>query len=164
MISKIETMAGRIVAYSKGLMCLNGNAYWSMLIHVQDHATDVPAQFIEVRFSLPCNKSPEWLTRKSSLRNFRLTYDQDADSVLKEFIDCATESPSGHTSEPCRMCQCGNVFPAQNMKSFHLGSGCQATALWTYLLPQSFDGARGQLLKAGHYTNTQTAHPLRGKI
>jgi hypothetical protein len=99
--SKIETMAGRIVAYSKGLMCLNGNAYWSMLIHVQDHATDVPAQFIEVRFSLPCNKSPEWLTRKSSLRNFRLTHDQDADSVLKEFIDCATESPSGHTSEPC---------------------------------------------------------------
>ena len=99
--SKVETMAGRIVAYSDGLTCLNGNAYWSMLIHVQDHATDVPSQFVEVGFSVPCNKSPEWLTRKSSLQKFRLTRDQDADSVLKEFIDCATESPNGHTPESC---------------------------------------------------------------
>jgi len=94
-------MAGRIVAYSDGLMCLNGNAYWSMLIHVQDPATDVASQFVEVQFSLPCNKSPEWLTRKSPLQKFRLTRDQDADSVLEEFIDCAAESPSGHTPEPC---------------------------------------------------------------
>ena len=99
--SKIEPMAGRIVAYSNGLTCLNGNAYWSMLIHVQDHATDSPSQFVEVRFSLPCNKSPEWLTRKSSLQKFRLTRTQDTDSVLKEFIDCDVESPSSHTPAPC---------------------------------------------------------------
>jgi hypothetical protein len=98
--SKVEKMAGRIVAYSNGLMCTNGNAYWSMLIHVQDHATDAPSQFVEVSFSLPCNKSPEWLTRKPSLQKFRLTRDRDADSVLKEFIDC-TESSSGHTPDPC---------------------------------------------------------------
>lgn len=98
---KVETMARRIVAYSDGLTCLNGNAYWSMLIHVQDPATDIPPQFVKVRFSLPCNKSPEWLTRNSSLQKFRLTRDRDSDSVLKEFIDCAIESPSGHTSEPC---------------------------------------------------------------
>jgi hypothetical protein len=99
--SKVETMAGRIVAYSDGLTCLNGNAYWSMLIHVQDHATDIPSKFVEVRFSLPCNKSPEWPTRKSSLQKFRLTRDRDSDSALKEFVDCAIESPSGHTPEPC---------------------------------------------------------------
>lgn len=99
--SKVETMAGRIVAYSNGLMCLNGNAYWSMLIHVQDPARDVPSQFVEVRFSLPCDKLPEWLTHKSSLKKFRLTRDQNADSVLKEFVDCATASPSGRTAEPC---------------------------------------------------------------
>ena len=99
--SKVETMAGRIVAYSNGLVCLNGNAYWSMLIHVQGHATDSPSQFVEVRFSLPCNKSPEWLTRKSSLQKFRLMRTQDADSVLREFIDCDAESPSGQTPEPC---------------------------------------------------------------
>jgi hypothetical protein len=99
--SKVETMAGRIVAYSDGLTCLNGNVYWSMLLHVQDHAKDVSSRYVEVRFSLPCNKSPEWLTRKSSLQKFRLMRDKDADSVLKEFIDCATESSSGHTPEPC---------------------------------------------------------------
>ena len=98
---KVETMAGRIVAYSNGPMCLNGNAYWSMLIHVQGHATDVPSQFIEVRFSLPCAKSPEWLTRKSPLQKFRLTRDRDADSVLKEFIDCSPDSLTGNTPEPC---------------------------------------------------------------
>ncbi len=99
--SKVETMAGRIVAYSNGLVCLNGNAYWSMLIHVQEHTTDSAAQFVEVRFSLPCNKSPEWLTRKSSRQKFRLTRTHDADSVLREFIDCSAESPSGNTPEPC---------------------------------------------------------------
>jgi hypothetical protein len=97
----VETMAGRIVAYSSGLTCLNGNAYWSMLIHIQEQTTEASSRFVEVNFSLPCNKSPEWITRKSSLQKFRLMRDQDADSVLKEFMDCATESPSGHTPEPC---------------------------------------------------------------
>jgi hypothetical protein len=98
---KMETMTGQIVAYSNGLACLNGNAYWSMLIHVQDHATDVPSQFVEVRFSLPCNTAPEWITHKPSPQKFRLTRDQGSDAVLKEFMDCCAESPSGHTSEPC---------------------------------------------------------------
>ena len=99
--SKVETVAGRIVAYSEGLMCLNGSAYWSMLIHVQDHAPDIPSEFVEVRFSLPCDKQPEWLNRKSPLRKFRLRRDQDADSVLKEFMDCGPEPPSGGAREPC---------------------------------------------------------------
>jgi hypothetical protein len=97
--SKIEPIAGRIVAYSNALMCVNGNAYWSMLIHVQGRETDGPSPFIEVRFSLPCDKSPEWLTRKSSLQTFRLTRTQYADSVLREFLDC--ESVSGHTPDAC---------------------------------------------------------------
>jgi hypothetical protein len=96
---RIETMEGRVVAYSNGLTCLNGSEYWSMLIHVQDHATDFQSQSIEVRFSLPCNKSPEWITRKSSLQKFRLTRDHDADSILKEFVECVVGSPSGHASE-----------------------------------------------------------------
>jgi hypothetical protein len=99
--SNVETIAGRVVAYSSGLVCLNGNAYWSMLIHVQEHATDSAAEFVEVRFSLPCNKSPEWLTHKSSVQKFRLTRTHDVDSVLREFLDCGAESSSGHTPEPC---------------------------------------------------------------
>jgi|SRR5208282_275006 len=99
--SKVETVAGRIVAYSEELMCLNGSAYWSMLIHVQDHARDIPSQFVEVPFSLPCDKSPEWLTQKSFLQKFRLKRNQDADSVLKEFMDCGPDSPTGGAAKPC---------------------------------------------------------------
>jgi len=98
--SKIETLAGRIVAYSDGLMCLNGNAYWSMLVHVQN-APQIPSQFVEVRFSLPCDKQPEWLNRQSSLQKFRLKRDQEADSVLKEFMDCGPESPTGGAPRSC---------------------------------------------------------------
>ena len=43
---------------------------------------------------------------------------------------------------PVRICRCGKVFRAQDTKSFHLGSECQSTALWTCLFPQCFDGAR----------------------
>jgi len=99
--AKVETMTGRIVAYSGGVMCLNGNALWSMLIHVQDHTSDVTSEFVEVQFSLPCGKSPDWLTRKSSLRKFQLTRDQQGDSVLKEFVDCVTEPPSGAPDKIC---------------------------------------------------------------
>ena len=99
--SKVETVTGRIVAYADGLTCLNGNAYWSMLIHVQDHAPNIPSQFVEVRFSLPCDKSPEWLIGKSYLQKFRLKRDQGADSVLKEFMDCGPESPNGGARQPC---------------------------------------------------------------
>jgi hypothetical protein len=99
--SKVETMAGQVVAYSGGLACLNGNAYWSMLIHVQGHAKGIPSRFIKVDFSLPCDGSPEWLTHKPSPQKFRLTRDQGADSVLKEFIDCGAESLSGHAPETC---------------------------------------------------------------
>ena len=114
-------MAGKIVAYSEGLVCLNGNAYWSMLIHVQDHAPDVPSQFVEVRFSLPCDKSPEWITGKSSVQKFRLTRDQDADSVLKEFIDCATESPSGPAPVPCPQVQMWKRVPSAEQEKLPFG-------------------------------------------
>jgi hypothetical protein len=92
--STVETIVGRIVAYSNGLMCLNGNAEWTVLIRIQDDTLTVPSQFVEVRFSFPCDKLPEWVTHKSSLQSFRLRRDQSADSVLKEFIDCSIESRS----------------------------------------------------------------------
>jgi hypothetical protein len=90
--SKTETVTGRVVAYADGLACLNGNAYWSMLIYIQDQGTDAPAKFIQVRFSLPCKESPQWFNRKSPVQKFRLKREQDADSVLKEFLDCAPDS------------------------------------------------------------------------
>lgn len=119
--SKVERMAGRIVAYSTGLACLNGNAYWSMLIHVQGHARDIPSQFVEVDFSLPCNKSPEWLTRKPSLERFHLIRDQSADSVLKEFTVCAAESSSGHAAEPCSHLPMWKLVPGAELEKLPFG-------------------------------------------
>ena len=87
--AKAETITGQVVAYADGLACLNGNAYWSMLIHVHDHATEVTSRFVQVRFSLPCKETPQWLNHKSPVQKFRLKREQDADSVLKQFIDCA---------------------------------------------------------------------------
>jgi hypothetical protein len=89
---RIEKIKGRVVAYSDGLTRLNGNAYWSMLIRVQDDATDAPAKFIQLPFSLPCKETPQWLHRKSPKQEFRLKRDPDADSVMKEFVDCAPDS------------------------------------------------------------------------
>ena len=118
---KIETVRGKIVAYSNGLVCLNGNSYWSMLIQVQEHPLDAPSQFVEVRFSLPCSKSPEWITRKSSLQKFRLKRDHDADAVLKEFMDCSTEAPSSHTSEPCPHVAMWKRVPGAELENLPFG-------------------------------------------
>ena len=89
---KAETITGQVVAYADGLTCLNGNAYWSMLIHVHDHTTDATTRFVQVRFSLPCKETPQWLNRKSAVQKYRLKREQDADSVLKEFLECAPDS------------------------------------------------------------------------
>jgi len=90
--SKVEEITGRIVAYSSGLACVNGNGYWWMLIRVQDRTTALPPRFVQVEFSLPCTEHPEWLGRKPSVQKYRLKRQQDADSVLKEFYDCPPES------------------------------------------------------------------------
>jgi hypothetical protein len=119
--STVETIAGRIVAYSGGLACLNGNSYWTMLIHVEGDAKEMRSQFVEVNFSLPCNKSPEWLTRKPSLQKFRLTREQGADSVLKEFIECTAESSSGHPQEPCSHLPMWKPVPGAELEKLPFG-------------------------------------------
>lgn len=90
--AKVQTIKGRIVAYSNDPMCLNGNAYWSMLILVQDNAPRTSPQYVAVRFSLVCKEFPKWLTRKPPIQNFRLKRDEVGDAVLKEFFECAAES------------------------------------------------------------------------
>ena len=90
--SKVEKVTGRIVAFSSLPACLNGNVYWAMLIRVQDRRTGFRSKFVQVQFSLPCPQKPDWLERRPSMQKFRLTRQPDADSVLKEFSDCAPES------------------------------------------------------------------------
>ena len=87
--AKVETIRGRIVAYSDHEpLCLRKTRDWSMLIHVQDSSAKGPSRFIEVRFSLSCKKLPKSLYCKPPVENFRLWRDQDADSVLEEFGAC----------------------------------------------------------------------------
>ena len=110
---KVETITGQVVAYSAGLetfACTNGNTYWSMLIHVLNR-TDSPATFIQVRFSLPCKEAPQWLNQKSPVQKFRLKRERDADSVLKEFVECAPDS-----GEKCHLLTWKLVPGAENEK------------------------------------------------
>jgi hypothetical protein len=85
------TIAGRTIAYAKPLACLNGIAYWSMIIHVQ-RTKAVRVEFIRVNFSLPCGESSKWFSAKPTLQNFNLIRDKKSDEVLEEFMEFADES------------------------------------------------------------------------
>ncbi|HEY6348499.1 MAG TPA: hypothetical protein VI636_03715 [Candidatus Angelobacter sp.] len=83
-----QVISGRIIAYESGLACMNGNWYWSMLIHVQDHG-EAKAKFVRVYFSVPCSESPKWLrSATSSIQKFRLIRDKHLDRALEEFLGC----------------------------------------------------------------------------
>lgn len=90
-----RTVSGRIVAYSvHGVLtpCLNGNEYWSMLIHVRQPKHH-QATFARVDFSLPCGKPADWIWRKAGTRVFHLLRDTNCDQALDEFIELSeTES------------------------------------------------------------------------
>ncbi len=79
-----ETIVGRLVAYSTQPACVNGNGYWAMVIRVQ-RPKNIQTKFIRVDFSLPCDKSPEWVSAEASVRKFRLYRQKDCDAVLEEF-------------------------------------------------------------------------------
>lgn len=113
---KAKTFTGRVVAYADGLSCLNGNSYWSMLIHIQGRAADAPGQFIQVQFSLPCEETPQWLYRKSTVQKFRLKRERGADSVLKEFLDCAPDS-----TEPCPKMPMWQLVPGAQKEKLPFG-------------------------------------------
>ena len=81
-----ETVSGRVVAYSGALSCLNGNNYWSMLIRVEQPKNS-HSKFIRVDFSLPCGKSPEWVSTNPSIQKFRLFRQKDCDEVLSGSVN-----------------------------------------------------------------------------
>jgi hypothetical protein len=86
-----EVISGDIVAYSNGLVCLNGNSYWSLIIHVW-HPKDVATEFIKVDLSLACEDSPKWLSARPAITNFRLIHEKESDVILREFLD--SEDPT----------------------------------------------------------------------
>src|SRR5215475_138618 len=85
--TKVETIRGRIVAYSNDwlttVMCTNGVRQRSVLIHVQDpQQGSGPSQFIQVKVSYSCKVVPKWMYRKPPNETFRLK--RDGDELLKE--------------------------------------------------------------------------------
>lgn len=81
-----EIISGRVVAYSGALTCLNGNGYWSMVIRVQ-RPKKSHSEFIRVDFSLPCDKSPEWVVIKPFVRKFHLLRQNDCDAAMAGSMD-----------------------------------------------------------------------------
>jgi hypothetical protein len=76
-----ENISGRVIAYSSPLACLNGNADWSMVIRAQP-TKNIQNEFIRVDFTLPCGKSPEWISSKPSVQKFRLVRRKECDAAL----------------------------------------------------------------------------------
>lgn len=77
-----QIISGRVIAYSSAFpACLNGNGYWSVLIRVEKPKSLSP-QFIRLDFSLPCDKSPDWISADPLVKSFRLVRDKSADAVL----------------------------------------------------------------------------------
>ena len=88
-LNEPQTISGRVVAYSVSPACLNGNGYWSVLIHV-GQPKNLNSQLIRVDFSLPCDKSPEWISTSPLVKSFRLVRDKNADAILSGCLqeDC----------------------------------------------------------------------------
>lgn len=78
-----ETFVGQVAAYSTSIECFSGTNYWSVIIRVQG-SKDSPSKFIRVDFSLPCEKSPAWVSGKPKVQSFRLYRNKECDEVLKE--------------------------------------------------------------------------------
>ena len=106
--SQPKIVSGRVIAYSVSPACLNGNGYWSTLIRVEE-PKNLNSRLIRVDFSLPCDKSPEWISTNSSVKRFRLVRDKNADIVLsgclqeecKESLSLPIwKRPTGGTHDP----------------------------------------------------------------
>src|ERR1017187_5645100 len=93
-----KTVSGRVIAYSTSLLCLNGNKYMSMIVHIQP-TKSIPAEFVQVDFSLPCDKSADWLSTPQSTQRFRLSPISDSDDVLEEFIKFTDEGGSTRSTD-----------------------------------------------------------------
>jgi hypothetical protein len=93
-----KTVSGRVIAYSTSLLCLNGNEYWWMIVHTQPNKS-IPAEFVQVDFSLPCGKSADWLSTAQSIQKFRLSPLSDSDDVLEEFMKLTDEGGSTRSTD-----------------------------------------------------------------
>lgn len=57
-----------------------------MILRAQ-RTKDITRELLRVDFSLPCDKSPEWISSKPSIQKFRLLRHKDCDSALVGSVD-----------------------------------------------------------------------------
>lgn len=82
---RVESVRGQVVAYSTlPFVCMNGNGSWSMIIRIESNRK--PSKLIRVPFTLPCDRSPDWISAKPSIQKFRLFRRKDCDFALEESI------------------------------------------------------------------------------
>lgn len=69
------------VGYSAIPSCLNGNAYWSMLIRLRP-SKRAAVSFVQVAFSLPCGKEPKWVLAVPPSERFRVVRLKECDEAV----------------------------------------------------------------------------------
>ncbi|PYV63602.1 MAG: hypothetical protein DMG95_06500 [Acidobacteria bacterium] len=115
------TISGRIIAYDNALTCLNGNAYWTMIIRVQN-PKKVGSEFVSVQFSHPCAGIPKWLKTSSSIQEFHLIRQRESDAKLKEFWDCADQSLREEERQGCPPLDRWKRIPGAERESLPFGA------------------------------------------
>jgi hypothetical protein len=63
-----------------------------MVIH-REPETDTKPKFVRVSFSLPCNKSPEWISAETPNKKFHLVRQKSCDAA---FEDSTIDDSSGN--------------------------------------------------------------------
>ena len=89
-----------VVAYGTLPSCINGNAYWSLILQVEA-PNQLRGKFVQVNFSQPCGISPKVLNANSRILPYRLIRDKTRDAVLEEFINCEDTTAKDGSPEPC---------------------------------------------------------------
>jgi hypothetical protein len=97
-----KAVSGRIVAYSTQsalASCLNGNEYWSFILHVE-RPKQLHRDFARVDFSLPCGESADRVWNNAEIQTFHLVRDKTCDQPINEFIQLSDTDTKARSEIP----------------------------------------------------------------
>ena len=80
-----ETISGVAVAYTNG-RCSNSYAPWALVVHTPNRNDD-RVEYIQVNFSYPCGRAPNWVSRGPGEQKFRVTRNKRCDRVLEQYFE-----------------------------------------------------------------------------
>lgn len=88
-----ETLRGKVIAHSSVTLCLNGNAYGSLLVRREKSKPNAP-QFLRIEFSAPCDSPAASIFGSPNVRKFHLIRYMGCDSTLDEFLPVEPAGPT----------------------------------------------------------------------